>query len=576
MRSPSDDVGADTGPDELAMRGAAALAYAEAELDTLDGILSAAPDWRPGRALRAEIAWCRGSLAELSASWGTKLVVAIVGPSGAGKSTLLNALAGRELSPTGRTRPTTREVVIYAATEADAVGLAQHCSPERVRVATDGRAHALEHLILVDTPDTNTLPENQALLRCVLERADLLLAVLPAHNPRMHDNIAFLKPYVQHLPADSVVPVLNMVDRVPEDELAHSVAPDARRAVETEWGLDGARVYLVSARDAAPTGEPFPADERPLHDVNEFEALRALVYESLDRAEQVVDRRLARVDRLLDLLHAHGRAILAARRGALAEAQERLRGLEQEAEALLAEAAGARRAGGVDVHASLYGLLAGRWWGPVGWLVAAWALVQRVAALLSRPSRWFRATEEPLGASELRAAQWMPALEGLYARGWPPAADLLVRGGFDPSVREADAWGQWVRERARAEADRWSDAFGARLDALAQRLSAWPLQVLLNAPSLGLIGWVAYDVIARFWQGRYLPADYFRHAGIAVLLAWALGFLLLQVVVAAALRSPLRRGVARALAAVPASTLGPLEGQLQALASLEQAVGEAG
>ena len=576
MRSPSDDWGSDAGTDGLAMRGAAALAYAEAELDTLDGILSGAPDWRPGRALHAEVAWCRDRLAELSASWGAKLVVAIVGPSGAGKSTLLNALAGRELSPTGRTRPTTREVVVYAATEADADGLAQHCGPERVRVATDRRAAALEHLILVDTPDTNTLPENQTLLRCALERADLLLAVLPAHNPRMHDNIAFLKPYVQHLPADSVVPVLNMVDRVPEAELANSVAPDARRAVEIEWGLDGARVYLVSARGAAPEGDPFPADERPLHAVNEFEALRALVYESLNRAEQVVDRRLARVDRLLDLLHAHSRAALAARREALAEAEERLRDLGRQGEALLVEAAAGRRPGGMDVHASLYGLLAGRWWGPVGWLVAAWALVLRFAALLSRPSRWFRPSDEFLGASELQAAQWAPALEGLYARGWPPAADLLVRGGFDPAVREAEAWSQWVRERAHAEADRWSDAFGARLDALAHRLAAWPLQVLLNAPSLGLIVWIAYDVVARFWQGRYLPADYFRHAGIAVLLAWALGFLLLQVIVAFALRAPLRRGVARALAGTPSATLGPLEGQLRALASLEQAVGEAG
>jgi len=567
--TPNDTVG-----DDLALRGAAALAYAEADLDALDGILVDAPDWRPGRALRAEIAWCRERVQDLGAAWGTKLVVAIVGPSGAGKSTLLNALAGRALSPIGRTRPTTRAVVIYAATEADAAGLVRHCGADRVRVETDGRASGLEHLILVDTPDTNTLPENQALLRCALERADLLLAVLPAHNPRLYDNVSFLRPYVRQLPPEAVVPVLNMVDRVPEGELRAVVAPDAARVVAQEWGLDGARVYLVSARSGAPEGEPYPADERPLHGVNELAALRELVFATYNRAEQVVDQRLAHVERLLDLLHAHAREALAARRDALREAEDRLRDLERGAQARLSEAAMARRPGGVDVHASFYGLLAGRWWGPVGWLAAIWAVILRVIALLAHPARWFRAAEDSAQRIQTQAAEWAPALEAHYAQGWPPAANLLVRGGFDPAVREAVAWGAWVHERARDEAERWSAAFGAGLEDLARRLSGWLLQLLLNAPSLGLIAWVAWEVLARFWQERYLPGDYFRHAGIAVLVAWLLGFLILQVIVSLGLRAPLRRGLGRALAAAPVETLGPLERQLQALAALEQAVEE--
>jgi len=570
VTSPPEDAWSDT----LGMRGAAALAYAETELDALDGLLSAAPDWRPGRALRAEVAWCRNRLDELTAAWGTKLVVAIVGPSGAGKSTLLNALAGRELSPVGRTRPTTREVVIYAAAPADAAALVGHCGPGHVRVETDGRAAALEHLILVDTPDTNTLPENQTLLRCVLERADLLLAVLPAHNPRMHDNITFLKPYVRTLPSNAVVPVLNMVDRVPEGELHGAVAPDAQRAMAQEWGLEGARVYLVAARSVAPGSEDYLPDERPLHTVNEFEALRALVFDSLNRADEVVDRRLARVDRLLDLLYAHSRAILAEHRAALDEAERRLSDLGRRAESLLAEATVRRQPGGLDRHASFYGLLAGHWWGPVGWLVTAWALLLRVVAFLAHPWRRVHPAEEASAATEHRTAEWAAGLDALYAREWPPVADVLVRGGFDPAVRGATAWEAWVQERARAEAERCSRASAARLETLAQRLSAWPLQVLLNAPSLGLIGWIAYDVIARFWQGRYLPADYFRHAGIAVLVAWVLGFILLQMAAALALRAPLGRRPAFAGGA--AADAGPLGDQLRALASLERAVGEGG
>ena len=110
----------------LAMRSAGALAYVEAELDGLRQALTDLPDWAPSRMLLAEAAWLRERLGEIAAAWERKLVVAIAGPSGAGKSTLLNALAGRELSPTGLRRPTTREVVLYVGARSDADPLLDH------------------------------------------------------------------------------------------------------------------------------------------------------------------------------------------------------------------------------------------------------------------------------------------------------------------------------------------------------------------------------------------------------------------------------------------------------------------
>ena len=117
MRASAVDAGADAGRDALTMRGAAALAYAEAALDALEGTLAGAPDWRPGRALRAEVAWCRERLGELTEAWGSKLVVAIVGPSGGGqvdaaqRPRRAGAIAHRADAPDAR-------VVVYAAAEA--------------------------------------------------------------------------------------------------------------------------------------------------------------------------------------------------------------------------------------------------------------------------------------------------------------------------------------------------------------------------------------------------------------------------------------------------------------------------
>ena len=49
---------------------------------------------------------------------GTAFVLALAGGTGAGKSSLLNALAGREVSRQGATRPVTDEPVAWVPTDA--------------------------------------------------------------------------------------------------------------------------------------------------------------------------------------------------------------------------------------------------------------------------------------------------------------------------------------------------------------------------------------------------------------------------------------------------------------------------
>jgi predicted GTPase len=562
------------------LRAVASLAAADAELGAIAAALQAAPHWQPGQALLAEASWCRGKLADLGDAWGHKLLVALVGPSGAGKSTLLNALAGRELSPAGRTRPTTRQVVVYARALADVAHLVQRCGPDRVQVETDYGAAGLEHLVLVDTPDTNTLPENQALLACVLEQVDLLLAVFPAHNPKMHDNVAFLRPYVRQFPPEAVVAVLNWVDRVPRQELEEVILPDFRQWIAEEWAHPPAALYLVSARASLPEAV-FQDDERPLHPLNQIDALRDWLFSALNRSGQGVDRRLARADHLLGLLVGDCRQALQAQAAQLSAAEEQLHALgKRTRQALLRGlSSSGPRLPDLDLHTLLYAALARRWWGPLGWLVMLWALLLRLAAFLSHLLRRPRFSPPlPGGAEGLAAAApaaepdaWLAALEPLYAERWPPAADALSAAGFSAAVREATFWRGWAAQHSQALAARWAGAQAGELSRLTNLLASWPLPLLANLPTLLLLGWACVQTVGAFLGQRYLPADYFRHAGLALAAVWLASFIVVQMIVSLALGGSSRRAALRALREVSAAASAPLQDEFAALAALDRA-----
>lgn len=554
--------------DAAALRSLRRLAAHQTELDRLEARLKAAPLWQPGQELLAQLAWCREKLKGLQASWGEKLVVALVGPSGAGKSTLLNALAGRELSEVGLKRPTTREVVVYTRALADVEDLLEHCGRDQVRVYVDHQAPALDYLILVDTPDTNTLPENQRLLSRVLEHADVLVALFPASNPKMLDNITFLKPYVAQLPSDAVLPVLNMVDRIPQRELLDSVLPDFAQAIEREWRFRPERIYLISAKRAAP-GASFPQDEAPLHDLNEFAELRDWLSKALNRESQLRDQRLARAEHLVALIREQIKEALVVSAPARAEALKALQELERKAQndllALVLEQAESVQV--LELQAAFYTALGQRWWGPVGWLVGLWALFLRLGRWLSRRLR--PSTAGPVSSAAQASTLWADVLRERYASDWPPVAEALVQAGFEPTVRGAALWRSWVEERGLALSARWAQAYEESLDRMARGFSSWLVQLLWNGPTLGLVGWIGAETVRRLFSGQYLPADYFQHALIAILIVWLLSFVLLQVATSLALRGPLRRRVARRLREEVVASAGALHDQLQALHELE-------
>jgi predicted GTPase len=562
--------------DRQELEGVGALAEIESDLDSLVALLGDAPDWRPGSALLAQSAWLRDKVQQIRASWGARLLVAVVGPSGAGKSTLLNALAGAELAQTGLTRPTTRRVMVYARDASAALPLREALGDAEIEVAISRRADTLEYLTLLDTPDTNTLPENQAILRRVLELADVILAVFPAHNPRLHDNLAFLRPFIRRLPPENVIPVLNMIDRVPPQETGELVT-DFRRALLSEWELEPERIYPISAKRSAPNPQ-FAVDETPLNDLNEFAELERFIFSTLNRAAQLVDGRTRRAERLFELFRDQVRQALETSATARSKADEALQRVSQRVEeAACRTMPGALASiGGLDLNAALYGMLAPRWWGPMGWLAGLWALALRVASFVARLGR------RPLAIlSSLAASAPPPSEEGLAAgfptteisrilvTAWPQLSDALVAAGFDPSVKGAAIWQQRLAAALDEMTAQRAVHYRESLGHVADRLSAWPIQLLLNLPVLGIAGWIGVETVVAFVRREYLPPTYFQNGAMAVAAVWALCYVLLQVLASASIRRLRRGGLLRELGrGLAEGVIAPWSGQLQTIRDL--------
>jgi len=133
------------------------------------------------------------------------------------------------------------------------------------------------------------------------------------------------------------------------------------------------------------------------------------------------------------------------------------------------------------------------------------------------------------GAGGLAAALRRYRLE-LVGR-WPEAAELLVRGRFDSAVRSIDTP---ITSAGRFEeqlSSLWDRAIEREVDLMARRLGGGWLQILMNAPVLGILGYVGWVTVKRFFSADYLTGDYFLHAFWVMAIALLLSFFALQVLI---------------------------------------------
>jgi GTP-binding protein EngB required for normal cell division len=236
------------------LKGRAKVAAATEEIvraqaEALDAALAAGGDQLDA----AQVAAGRQIIAKVgqrNALAGDHTVIALAGATGSGKSSLFNALAGRELSQIGATRPTTStpSAAVWGDDPAGplldwlAVPRRHGVSPQDTADETVG---ALDGLVLLDLPDFDSRERSH---RTEAERVLALCDVFVwVTDPQKYADALLHDEYVQQLSGHSAVMlvVLNQVDRLVSGGAVEACREDLVRLLKLD-GVEGVHVLTTS------------------------------------------------------------------------------------------------------------------------------------------------------------------------------------------------------------------------------------------------------------------------------------------------------------------------------------------
>jgi len=506
--------------------------------------------WLPAAPLKKQCDEAIRMINDIAERFDRKLVVTIVGPCGAGKSTLLNALAGvDDLSRVGHQRPTTANVIIFSGQYQDAEPLIEKFGTESVDVKSSPAAALLEHVLLIDTPDTDSTAyrKHSPLVRNAIAQSDMLICVFDSENPKRRDHADFLAPFVQRFNGESLVGVINKCDRQDEQELKEHILPDFFEYLQTAWHGHVDRMLCISARRHL-LDPQWDQTAGPKHDFDQFEDLQQLIFDSINRAEYVVDRRLENSTTLRNFVYQEVRQEISSHKPSLVKAAGQIKEAEK---ASLLDAVSAMRNDDsrqlVGVNLMVYQKLSQRWVGPMGWMIAIWArlliLGSGLAALFrfGRPvsqimgmiSAWRRFKDSKAAVDDMTRHERVDTGLRTYRlstmRNWPDIAESLVNGGFELSVRRFEdmlSVGDALNAKLTAT---WSDSLEQEIERISRKLSGFLLQILFNIPAFGILGYTGWLTLQRFFEGSYLSGNFFLHALWSIGIVMVLSFFILQI-----------------------------------------------
>jgi len=530
------------------------IAACKNDLQRLSAELGQAPLWLPGRGLDKQCRQATGMIDGIAERFERKLVLTLVGPSGSGKSTLLNALVGiDELSDTGHQRPTTDHLIVFSATPSDSDQLVEELDSEIVETRSNPAAVHFEHVLLVDTPDTDSraFRKHIPIVEQTIAKSDMLICVFDAENPKRRDHVDFLARFIPKFSGESLVCVLNKCDRLAEPELKNQIVPDFLEHIRRGWQVPADRVFCISARRNL-TNPDWDAAAAPRHDFDEFKDLQQLVVNTINQAGYVIDRRIENVRRLRDFVFEEAGRNVLDHKSVLSDAVDRIAAAEKKAleDALSGmQESGAQHLFGLNVL--VYQKLAQRWLGPMGWMIAVWArllifgsgimavfrfgrpvrqVINRLSAL--KHSKETRSTlEDPEKDQQMAAAFRNYRL--VVLENWPDIARSLIQGGFDSSIRKVEDALSGTAGFEQKLAAIWTAALDGQIERLTANLSGLPVQILFNLPAVGILGYCGWLTLQSFFSGRYLSGDFFMHAFWAIGLVLFLSFFILQLCIRA-------------------------------------------
>ena len=522
------------------------------DLNQMGSTLESLTLWRPATALKKQCDEATRMINAIAERFDRKLVVTIVGPCGAGKSTLLNALAGvDDLSPSGHQRPTTGRVIVFSSDRQDADQLVDGLGRESVEFRSSPAAAILEHVLLIDTPDTDSMAyrKHRPLVREAVARSDMLICVFDAENPKRKDHVDFLAPFIRKFSGEALVVVMNKGDRQDEGELKNRILPDFAQYIQAAWQTPVDRILCVSARRHLQEPQ-FDETAGPRHDFDQFEELQELIFDNLNRAGYMVDRRLENARSLRDFVFAEARNEIAGHRTSLLTAHQQMQEAEKKSflEAVAAmKNDDTRQLFGVGLL--VYQKLSQRWVGPLGWMIAIWARLLIFGAGMAAMFRFGRPVSQIIGMisawrhfkdskaavaetkNEERVGAGLRTFRLSAISNWPDIAEVLVGGGFDSAVRRVEDVLPDPGTFSDKLGEIWHHTLDSELERVARKLSGMLLQLMLNLPMFAVLGYTGWITVQRFLQGSYLAVNFFVHALWTIGIILLLSFFLFQILV---------------------------------------------
>jgi energy-coupling factor transporter ATP-binding protein EcfA2 len=522
------------------------------DLNLMGSTLDSLTLWRPATALKKQCDEAIRMINAIAERFDRKLVVTIVGPCGAGKSTLLNALAGvDDLSPAGHQRPTTGQVIVFSSDPQDAEQLVTGLGRKSVEVRSSPAAAILEHVLLIDTPDTDSMAyqKHSPLVREAIARSDMLICVFDSENPKRKDHVDFLAPFIRKFSGEALVGVINKGDRQDEAELKNRILPDFAKYIQAAWQTPVDRMLCISARRHLQEPQ-FDETAGPKHDFDQFEDLRELIFDNLNRAGYVVDRRLENARSLRDFVFAEASQEISGHRSSLETARQQMQEAEKKS---FLDAVSAmknddtRQLFGVGLV--VYQKLSQRWVGPLGWMIAIWARLlifgagmaamfrfgRPVSQIIGMISAWRHFKESKAAVAETkndeRVGTGLRTFRISAMSNWPDIAEALVGGGFDSAVRRVEDVLPDPGTFSDKLGEIWSSTLDSEMERMARKLSGMLLQMVLNLPMFAVLGYTGWITVQRFLQGSYLALNFFVHALWTIGIILLLSFFLFQILV---------------------------------------------
>ena len=522
------------------------------DLQMVSSRLSAVPFWRPGAVLMKQCQDGIHMIENLEARFHRKLVVTLIGPSGSGKSTLLNALAGVDnLSDVGHQRPTTQRVIAFSRDETDAAQLIDRIGSESITVKWHDEAAPLEHVILLDTPDTDSMYQEQhiPILQKTISLSDILVCVFDAENPKRRDHVDFLSSYVAFFGDGALVVAVNKCDRQDKGELLDVIMPDFSAYLASAWDRHVDLMLCTSGRSHLK--EPnWDEHAGPKHDLDQFRSLKELVFGTMDKAGYVVDQRVNHAKQVCD--HLVGKVTQEARKDeknltvALTEIREEEKIAIQKVLATLKESDSKQFLG---ANVLLYQKLAQRWVGPLGWLVAIWARLLLFGAGAAAVFRFGQPIRQIWGVfSSLKQTRESRQAVTEYGDGhhitvsmdqyqlsligaWPTIAQMLAKARFNGDLSQIESVLPNIEALKETLSQQWNGARSGTIDTAARRLSHGLLQLFFNIPTLAILGYTAWLTLQAFYQGNYFSLNFFLHAFLAIGIVLFFSFFIFQALV---------------------------------------------